>query len=301
MKDKAIPEHIQPLLDLFNQGHTYPEIGAKVGKSKNTILKLLKPYSAYRKNRRLWADKEDRKLAILWETGIPTHQELVKIFNRDLSAIYSRARKLKLGLRCPPGCESIYNATKRVGFGDYRTLLKILENANVKPYFSPLSKGKSKFYKIEEITEAVKAWMECEPADRIATRNGIAPSTLLIWLQEAGEIEAINSAPIYRVNTETAETIIKERKSKSSMSVPHKLWTTQEINKLDELLKKRVSFATMAKELNRPIKSVYAAVKRFKRVRRCRWQAKYINKVRLRKKFADFWLELGLEIVRNNQ
>lgn len=138
---------------------------------------------------RRWTQEEDEQVRFMWGHH-PTPTIAAKL-NRTSAAVYQRARDvLKIGAGCPVGFEYLRPAAERNGFA-YHTFLRVLRWYGVKIHVAATLdavrwKRRNRIVDIDDVDQAVAAWLATEPVEHAARRVGVCGATLKARLLRAG-------------------------------------------------------------------------------------------------------------------
>lgn len=194
-------------------GWTYSAIARVTGISKSVLGRRLRAASP--KTRCPWSARDNEILTFLVGSGASA-REMEKALHRPASAIYKRAVEMGLGVGCPEGTELLTTAARRTGFSP-KSLARIVAWAKIpeeKAFSRSRRAVRSRCYVVEDVDDAAARWLKTETVNAAATRLGVASSTLLRWLREAGVLGAGRlSHSAHRVESATIERVVRERRS----------------------------------------------------------------------------------------
>lgn len=107
---------------------------------------------------------------------------------RTRGAIWQRARRLRLPMGIPQGCEALTSAARRLGWS-LEQLEMIVRAAGVRLLaVESMHRGGRvwRYAPRDELERAVHAWMARETVCGAARARRVAPATLRLWLRRAG-------------------------------------------------------------------------------------------------------------------
>jgi hypothetical protein len=166
---------------------------------------------------------EDKKLALLWDSGLRLSAIAEEMGGRTPQSLYDRGVQLGLTAGCPEGFEYITDAADRTGY-EVETLRNIMRWAGVRRRMAisdPSRRGKERpaawhrhFVCPLEIDDAVERWHATETVNGAARARGLTDMTLARWLTQAGVLEVRpKGAPrvVRRVPSEVIDRVVAER------------------------------------------------------------------------------------------
>lgn len=133
-----------------------------------------------------WSEREELRLIYLWG-GATSISTIAKELDRTERAVFSKAKRLELGIRAPRGWETMRAASRRTGFYP-KTLRRIMDDEGIRVRRSMSQPGYSQSIIVESdrLDDAIRHWMAKESRSAAARRIGVDRETLNARLKKIG-------------------------------------------------------------------------------------------------------------------